>query len=228
MPNPPRPARTRLPRLTPHHPIGILLGLSAFSLVAAAARPAEAQAAAIGTTVSGTVRAVRSDTPLPNAEVAVAGTGVVVHTDLDGRFKISGLAPGSYRLVARSEGYREQEREVELRDGVTEAEASFSLDALARFSGDVVVVPSRYSLYQEAPSARASLSREEVERMPHFADDVFRAARWLPGATGEDVSSTMNVRGGVADESLILLDGVEISEAFPPQGAVQLDQHHRR
>ena len=58
----------------------------------------------------------------------MTGTGLAAHTDLDGRFKISGLAPGWYRLVARCEGYREQEREVELLDGVTEAEVSFSLE----------------------------------------------------------------------------------------------------
>jgi outer membrane cobalamin receptor len=210
----PRSARPRLPRLSPTVPLGIVLVLIALSLAAAAACPAEAQDAALGATVSGSVRIARFGTPLPDAEVAVTGTALAVRTDLDGRFAISGLAPGSYRLVARSEGYRAQEVAVEVRDGDGEVETSFSLETLASFAGDVVVEPSCYTLYQEAPSVRASLSREEVERMPHFADDVFRAARWLPGTTGEDLSSTMNVRGGVADESLILLDGVEIYEGF--------------
>ena len=47
MPNPPRPARTRLPRLNLTTLISILLGLSAFSLVAATGCPAKAQAAAL-------------------------------------------------------------------------------------------------------------------------------------------------------------------------------------
>jgi outer membrane receptor protein involved in Fe transport len=214
VPTTPQPAQTRLPRLSPTVPLGIVLVLIALSLAAAVACPAGAQGVPRGTTVSGSVRIARFGTPLPDAEVAVTDTALAVRTDLDGRFAISGLAPGSYRLVARSEGYRAQEVAVEVRDGDGEVETSFSLETLASFAGDVVVEPSRYTLYREAPSVRASLSREEVERMPHFADDVFRAARWLPGTTGEDLSSTMNVRGGVADESLILLDGVEIYEGF--------------
>jgi hypothetical protein len=164
--------------------------------------------------VSGTVSIARFDSPLPDAEVAVTDTNVAVRTGPEGRFVISGLAPGVYRLVARAEGSRAQERAVELRTEADSVEVSFNLETLASFAGDVVVEPSRYTLYQQAPSVRASLSREEVERMPHFADDVFRAVHWLPGTTGEDMSSTMNVRGGVADESLILLDGVEIYEGF--------------
>lgn len=210
----PRSARPRLQRLSPTVPLGIVLVLIALTLAAAVACPADAQGVARGATVSGTVKIARFDTPLPDAEVAVTGTALAVRTDLDGRFAISGLEPGSYRFVARSEGYRAQEVAVEVQDGDDEVETSFSLETLASFAGDVVVEPSRYTLYQQAPSVRASLSREEVERMPHFADDVFRAARWLPGTTGEDLSSTMNVRGGVIDESLILLDGVEIYEGF--------------
>jgi hypothetical protein len=214
MKNSPRLAGTRLPRRSPTVPLGILLVLIAASLAAAVACPADAQGRPGGATISGSVRIARFGTPLPDAEVAVTGTALTVRTDLDGRFVISGLAPGSYRVVARAEGYRAQEVAVELPDGASEVESTFSLETLASFAGDVVVEPSRYTLYQEAPAVRASLSRDEVERMPHFADDVFRAARWLPGTTGEDMSSTMNVRGGVADESLILLDGVEIYEGF--------------
>jgi outer membrane cobalamin receptor len=214
MSNTPEPARIRSPRFSPILPVGVVVAVLALTLAAAIACPAEAQGTARGATVSGTVRIARFGTPLPDAEVAVAGTGLTARTDLDGRFAISGLPPGAYRLVACSEGFRAQEVAVEVRDGDGELETSFSLETLASFAGDVIVEPSRYTLYQEAPIVRAALSREEVERMPHFADDVFRAARWLPGTTGEDLSSTMNIRGGVADESMILLDGVEIYEGF--------------
>lgn len=206
--------RRRLPRPSPGLVAGVGTALIAFTLVAAVACPADALAGEPASTVAGTVRIARFDTPLPDAEVSVAGTATAVRTDPEGRFVISGLAPGTYRLVARFEGYREQEREVEVPAGGGRVEVSFGLETPASFAGDVVVEPSRYTLYQAAPDVRASLSREEVERMPHLADDVFRAARWIPGITGEDVSATMNVRGGVGDESLVLLDGVEIYEGF--------------
>ncbi|HEY5611718.1 MAG TPA: TonB-dependent receptor [Thermoanaerobaculia bacterium] len=50
--------------------------------------------------------------------------------------------------------------------------------------------------------------------MPHLADDVFWGVKRLPGAATQDVSAEFNVRGGDADELLVVLDGVELFEPF--------------
>ncbi len=82
------------------------------------------------------------------------------------------------------------------------------------FLAEVVVTPSRFTILEERPEARQFLSRNEVEQMPHLADDLYRAVRRLPGMAGGDYSASFNVRGGEQGELLVLLDGAELYEPF--------------
>jgi hypothetical protein len=79
---------------------------------------------------------------------------------------------------------------------------------------EIVVTPSHYRLLNEEPEARRSLTREQIERMPHLGGDTFWAVKRLPGTSGSDVSARFNVRGGDGDELLVVLDGLELFEPF--------------
>lgn len=82
------------------------------------------------------------------------------------------------------------------------------------WSEEIVVQPSRVSLLAEQPAAPVSLSRDELQALPHLGDDVFRALRLLPGIASSDLSAELNLRGGRRDELLIRLDGQELYDAF--------------
>jgi outer membrane receptor for ferrienterochelin and colicin len=58
------------------------------------------------------------------------------------------------------------------------------------------------------------LNREDVQRMPHLADDAVRMLKVLPGVTGGDFSAALNIRGGRREEALLTIDGAEIHNAF--------------
>jgi len=58
------------------------------------------------------------------------------------------------------------------------------------------------------------LDREDVQRMPHLADDAVRMLKILPGVTGGDFSAALNVRGGRREEALLSVDGAEIHNGF--------------
>jgi outer membrane receptor protein involved in Fe transport len=107
-----------------------------------------------------------------------------------------------------------QSRSIEVATGRDPVAVAFRLEPLARFLSEITVSPSRYTLYEETPEVRTSLSREDVSRLPHFGEDPFRAVRWLPGTSGEDLSSQINVRGGETNETLVLLDGLEIQDGY--------------
>ncbi len=62
------------------------------------------------------------------------------------------------------------------------------------------------------------LSKEQIARMPHLADDPMRLMRQLPGIAGTDFSASMHVRGGALDETAILVDGVRIHDPFHLKG----------
>src|SRR5688572_15463682 len=79
---------------------------------------------------------------------------------------------------------------------------------------EIVVQPSRISLLVEEPVGSMGLTREEIQTVPHFGDDVFRALSLLPGTTSGDLSSQFNLRGGRRDEMLILLDGQELYDPY--------------
>ena len=58
------------------------------------------------------------------------------------------------------------------------------------------------------------LDRQDVQRMPHLADDAVRMLKVLPGVTGGDFSAALNVRGGRREEALLSVDGAEIHNGF--------------
>jgi len=86
---------------------------------------------------------------------------------------------------------------------------------LPKFSlATIVVTPSEFPLLGGAPEERRFLTREEVIRLPHLGDDVFRAIDRLPGAATGDISSALQIRGGEGSDVLVLIDGLEVYEPF--------------
>lgn len=79
---------------------------------------------------------------------------------------------------------------------------------------EIVVTPSRFTILREEAESRRFLSREEVRRVPHLSDDLYRAIGRIPGTTSADVSARFNLRGGEEDEVLVLVDGAEIYDPF--------------
>ncbi len=79
---------------------------------------------------------------------------------------------------------------------------------------DEIVVTARFSLLREDPVPTVGLDRDEIMAMPHFADDLYRAVTVLPGTSSNDFSGRFSVRGGLHDEVLVRLDGVELFEPF--------------
>jgi outer membrane cobalamin receptor len=190
-----------------------LLCLVAAAVIAVAC-PAGAQDTESGGAIEGTVLRADDGTPLAGVEVRVVESDVRVHTDSQGRFKVASMPPGSYTLEFRHTHFSERtsERITVMPFEVTEL--NVVLDRLPVFLDEVVVSPSRYTLYREQPETRTSLSREAIRRMPHLSDDLFRALERLPGVTGEQISARVNIRGGEIDETMVVIDGLELYEAF--------------
>ena len=78
----------------------------------------------------------------------------------------------------------------------------------------ITVTPSQFTLLAETPESRTFLDRDEVRRLPHFADDLYRAINRVPGTAANDVSASFNLRGGDQDEVQVILDGAEIYDPF--------------
>lgn len=82
------------------------------------------------------------------------------------------------------------------------------------FLEEVVVTPGHFKLLSENPGHGHFLTRDEVDQLPHLADDPYHAVKRLPGTSGSELSAEFNVRGGDTDEVLVTIDGVELYEPF--------------
>lgn len=79
----------------------------------------------------------------------------------------------------------------------------------------VIVTGSRHHLPHGATTGTVTtLSAEEMSLVPSMGGDSMRVANRLPGMSSVGVSAKPRVRGGLQDEFLIMVDGIELLDAF--------------
>jgi outer membrane cobalamin receptor len=192
---------------------GILLGVLLLGLPQASALAQEP-----GSTSTGRVRGVVVDSesrkPVGEAEVVLVGTTQRAFSDDAGRFSLEGIAPGTYTVNVTRLGFKPFLRT----QVVVSAGASIALDLqLTRTAiplSEVTVTPGSFSFMGQGTATRQTMSREDVEAVPQIGDDIFRAVNRLPGLASNDYAAHFGIRGGRHDETLILLDGLELYEPY--------------
>ena len=142
--------------------------------------------------------------------------GATVATARDGRFRVSPLPAGDYPLRVVAPNYVELSRTVRAggtdEDLVLALTPDFSIGELAL--EDVLVVASRYDLYGVSAASSHFLNRDQIERLPHLADDSNRALHRLPGVAAGDWSARFHLRGGLENEVSLVVDGLELFDPF--------------
>jgi len=152
--------------------------------------------------------------PLLGANIRVLGTSLGAVSGSDGRFVIAQIPAGTYTLEATLLGYQSQRLENKLMAANTTLEVNFELTEAAIPLNEIIVTPGHFTIMQNEPAVRQALSREEIQSIPHFGEDIYRAVQRLPGISGNDFSAKFTVRGGENKEVLVLLDGLELYEPF--------------
>jgi len=117
--------------------------------------------------------------------------------------------PGGVVLIVRGATLRAETHPPQIPVTMDDAKALMPI-SLAQ----IVVTASDYAVLGRSPEQRQFLSRDEVNRTPHLADDVFHTLSRLPGAATSDLSASFGVRGGSPDDVLVLIDGLEIAQPY--------------
>ncbi len=187
------------------------------------AAPATSQSASVEGRVldSGLASAVRG-TPVEGAVVTLLQGEDSRATGLsgeDGRFRIAGVAPGRYTLRVERLGFAVFEEEIDLVAGATltrDLELDASAITLEGMDVEAARTRERIRFEETGGISVRELSAEEVQLVPGVAEaDPLRAVAVLPGVvTTSDFTSSFNVRGGSADQNLILVDGIPILSPF--------------
>ena len=135
-----------------------------------------------------------------------------------GFFAFRDLEPDTYLLRVTRIGFQEYREQVSFEGGATEVEVVMTTEAIA-IAG--ITVEAERSRAKTRFEESAGITVQEIEAaalksLPIIAEsDPLRAIEVLPGVTTtSDFSAAFNVRGGSADQNLILLDEVPIFNPF--------------
>jgi len=164
----------------------------------------------------------RADTgasaPVVGATVTLGGTRLGATTSATGRFRIDRVPAGTYTLQVRLLGFRAEERSIRVPAGDTvlvdltlrsEAQMLSAVRTNAP-SADAEVFATRPNV------ATIRMGAEAIRGVPSVGEpDVVRVIQLLPGvAARNDFNTGLVVRGGEADQNLVLLDGHPIYNPF--------------
>ena len=134
-------------------------------------------------------------------------TGAV--TDGNGTFSIA-LDKGTYTVLISYVGFTNKEKQVTISDDV---KVDFNMGADSQELEQVIVTSSKAVDVRNTQMSVNKLSMQEIKRLPTAMGepDPLKSLLTLPGVTNAgEASSGFNVRGGAADQNLILLDGAPV------------------
>jgi hypothetical protein len=164
-----------------------------------------------GADLSGHIRDGSSGELLPSVVVSLTGTDLGAITNNDGYYFVGEIPPGAYQVDFSALGYEAKQQSI-LVIGDTEITVNLSLPPSPISLNEVKVTAQRAEFKRDVKVSSLIMSRGELRSAPFVLEsDLFRSLQTLPGvASTSDFSSALFVRGGNADQNLILLDGVSM------------------
>lgn len=161
-------------------------------------------------TISGTITEAASNETLIGVTVAIPDLRTGTTTNEYGFYSIS-LPKGNYEVVVSYLGFKEVSQTVSLSSN---KKINFKLEEEAEQLEEVIVSEDAERLDIRKPQMSVNaLKVQTIKKIPVVLGeaDVIKSLLLLPGVTSAgEASSGFNVRGGAADQNLILLDEATI------------------
>ena len=157
-------------------------------------------------TLSGVISEEKSNETLIGVNIIFAETGTGTTTNEYGFYSIT-LPKGTYSVVISYLGYKTITETIELNSDITK---NISLKESLESLDEVVITENIEKLSIKKPQMSVNkLTSSTIKKIPVVLGeaDIIKAITLLPGVTNAgEASSGFNVRGGSADQNLILLD----------------------
>lgn len=166
-------------------------------------------------TIRGFVYDLKTQQPIPFANVVVEGRKQGATADDNGYYQINDVNPGNLKLTASFIGFESKTERVVLAAGRIEAQ-NFYLEESSEILDEVEVSAERKMRDKKVLTSVVSLDPKEITRFSVGGDaDVIKAVQVLPGViTTGDQGGQLYIRGGAPIQNLILLDGMIIYNPF--------------
>ncbi len=171
---------------------------------------APASGPAVAATISGFIRSAASGETLYLANVFLPGARRGAVSNEKGYYVVADVPAGTYEMITSYLSYASDRRTITLAEG---DDVSLNLELIPQeIRIEAVEVKADRAENAEIDSGRLTLRTPELTQMPAVLEaDVFRAVQALPGvSTLSDFSSGLYVRGGSADQNLVLLDDIDV------------------
>jgi len=175
----------------------------------------EAFGAATGK-IAGTITDKETKQPVIGASVLVVGTSRGAQTDLDGKYTIFQVEPGTYTLRISHIEYRTVEvTDVAVKADIT-TEQSIQMEQTATEVEAVRVVGQKDKLEIKEVSNQVTITKEEIRTQPVTTVDelLTQVAGVVTNSQGE-----VFIRGGRAGEVSYIVDGVPLDDPLGASGA---------
>ena len=174
-------------------------------------------------TLYGEVVDARTREPLIGATVQLENTRIGTVTDIDGKYQLANVTPGSYNLTAGYLGYESVTRTNLTIASKGNDDINFALTESATDLGAVTITASPFQTKMSTPLSLQTLSPEEIKTYPGGNNDIAKVVQSLPGVSGSigGFRNDVIIRGGAPNENVYYLDGIEIPNInhFATQGS---------
>jgi hypothetical protein len=160
-------------------------------------------------TISGTITEANSNETLIGVNVIVKGTNYYAITNEYGFYSIT-LPKGEYQISISYVSFETIEETILLNDNIKK---NYALSNVGEQLEEVVITESNKVNTRKPEMSVNKLSIATIKKMPAVLGevDVIKSILFLPGVTNAgEGQSGFNVRGGGADQNLILLDEATI------------------
>ena len=156
---------------------------------------------------------------IPYANVVLAGQNKGTAANAPGFYFLSNMRSRENTLAFSAVGYAKVSLTIFI-DPATDLELDVTLSPAPVTMQEVVVTGTGSGRVGQLSTSLHVLSQQEIKLTPVTAQqDLFHSIQILPGIVStSDVSSRFYVRGGAADQNLILLDGMTIYHPYHALG----------
>jgi Ca-activated chloride channel family protein len=163
--------------------------------------------------ISGTITNATTKEPLVGASVVIKGTKIGTLTDLDGKYSIGNVRPGTYTLLVTSAGYAT----IEIVDVDVRAVLTTTVNqgmTKGRTEGKAQIVKGKRDVVSKFDvSGQVSRSPEQFDSQPaQRVDDLLKGVAGVQSMTKGEV----DIRGGRAAEVTGIYDQNQLQSALPP------------
>lgn len=178
--------------------------------------------------ISGTIIDKNSQKPLQGVSIVIDNTNKGTVTDVDGKFRITGITTKAHNISFSFVGYITLNKFNVIVSSGNETVFSIELEPTIKSLTDITVKTRRLNVKAaslETPLSVQRLTTEEIRANPGGNFDISKVIQSLPGVgggvAGGGFRNDIIIRGGAPNENVFYLDGIELPNInhFATQGA---------